>query len=174
MEDGCDCHPRGGKPLLTHLRASEGRPEPAPPFLVLFLWEPWNPGDPKRRPRSSSIPAPGTGHPTCAGWSPSLRPGGRCRAGWRVGWGELQQQPPPPPPRFLCVPAGPKGRGRLRRLSAVLIRNLCESCNWLKWDCRVVYGLHLVMLSRGFPCGPVIKSARFHCTGWGLHPWSGN
>ena len=135
MEDGCDCHPHGGKPLLTHLRAFEGWPEPAPPFLALFLWGPWNPGDPKRPPRSSCLPAPGAGHPTCAGWEPGREEYVSLSGTWWQGgeWvgGSFSSNScrPPPPPHFcVCLLVVTS----LRCLSAVLIRNLWENCNWLK------------------------------------------
>lgn len=82
--------------------------------------------------------------------SSSLGLGGRCRAGWRAGQGRTLASTQPH--RFLCILAGHHAstdgvRGGLNYLSNVLRKNLRESCNWLQWICRVIYGFHLKMPS---------------------------
>ena len=150
------------------------------PFLAWFLWEPerWGPKEtsplilyPSSRPWSS--------HVCCVGaWSWKIclplwdQVAGAGLGGEWVG-GASAATPPSPLAPFLSVAASREGRGRLRFLSGVLIRNFWESCNWLKWDCRVIYGLHLMMLSRNFPCGPVIKTPCLHYMGEGSIPGQG-
>lgn len=132
------------KLLFTYLMASEGWSETCIQFTALFVWESWKLWDPKSPsclnfcrdswPQSSPV---GDGGLASKGTPPSLGLGDRRRAGWRVSWGKASASTQPH--RFLYMHSGHQSnidevKGPLNYLSVVLIKNLWESCNWLKWD----------------------------------------